>query len=331
MILAQPSAEPEAEIVSQRGVVHVAPTYQQWSLDRFTFSEASSVLTWYHPLSKSASLSVRGAYGVAMSGDTLLRGPTDVQLTGTYYVEDADLVLSLGVGIPSGTKNLKFDQFLLSVRLANNVFQSNVPQFGTGLRLSPSIIWAIPASEELVFGLGAMFQYRGTFSPLANLGDYDPGDEVSFTGGMDLKLDETGSIAGDVVFSLYGKDKLDGREVFASGNKLLASLLFQKFFEMDALSVLLTFRTRAKAEIALANVQQPSSARIEPNQAEVVGAYTVHFSRRVSVQFSLEGRFFQETSAPLTGFDMFGISLAPEFKLSETVSLHLSVKYVYGK
>ncbi len=320
--LAQMSTEHDLDIVSQRGTVRIMPLYQRWSLANASFSEASAVLSWYQPIGRTASISIRSAYGAAQSGDTSLNGPTDVQLAGTYYIEDVDLVFNLGVGIPSGKRNLTFDEFLTSVWLANNVFRSQVARFGAGFNVSPSVVWAISASDEVVIGLGAMFQYRGKFSPLATFDSYDPGDEVSVTGGVDIKLDETSSIAADMVFTLFGKDNVGGLDVFSAGNKLLASVQFQKFFEMDALGIFFTFRTKAKPVIGFGT--------LEPNQSEIVATYAAHFSKRVSTQFLLEGRFFQQTPAPRTGFNMIGVGVAPEFKLSETLSLPLRLKYLYA-
>lgn len=325
---AQLSMDFDQDVVSQRARLRVMPTYQGWTLDRSSFSQASSVLTWYQPLSTEASLSLRSAYG-AVSGDvTSLRGLTDVQVSGTYYLESADLVFNFGIGIPSGKKKLTFNEFLTSALLTSNTLRPRIPNFGTGLTLSPSIAWALPVSDELVVGLGALFLYRGEFSPLADTMRYDPGEEVSFTGGIDLQLGESASLSGDVIYSLYGTDKSSGTDLLTPGKKLLATVQFQQFFEADRLLFLLTFRTRAKAEFS--NLLPLFTVRTEPNQLELMGAYAAQFSKSFWVQFLLEGRFFQKNATPLSGFDLVGVGITPEFKLSETVSLPLQFKFVYG-
>lgn len=327
-VYGQISMDADQAVVSQRATLHVMPTYQRWTLDHSSFSEASSVLTWYQPLSAEASLSLRSAYG-AVSGDvTSLRGLTDVQLSGTYYIESADLVFNLGVGIPSGKKKLTFNEFLTSVLLASNTLRPLIPNFGTGLTLSPSIAWALPLSDEVVAGLGALVLYRGEFSPLADTIRYDPGEEVSFTAGIDLQLGESASLAADVVYSVYGTDKAFGRDLLTPGKKLLAALQFQHYFDADRLLFLLTFRTRAKAEFS--NLIPQLASRTEPNQMELIGVYSAQFSKSFATQFLLEGRFFQTNSMPLSGFDLVGVGIMPEFKLSETVSLPLHAKLVYG-
>ncbi|MEK7249355.1 MAG: hypothetical protein AAB209_02925 [Bacteroidota bacterium] len=320
---AQPQSQQEANVISQRGSLQIQPLYQRWSLDSSAFSEASSVLSVYQPVSRSASLSLYGSFGSASGDVTPLRGLTDVQLSGNYYLESANLVFSLGVGIPSGKKKLAPDEFLTSILLTNNVFRLQVPHFGAGFSLSPGVIWALPLSDDFVVGLGATFQYRGPFSPLQNFGTYDPGEEVSGTIGLDVRVDETSTLSADVVYTRYGKDKLDGVEALAPGDKVFAALQFKKYFNMDQLLFLATYRTKAKAEIA--------PGFLQPNQAELFTAYTAHFTDRFAMQFSFEGRFFQETSAPFSGFRLLGAGVTPEFTISDNLTIPLRFKYTYGK
>lgn len=321
--LAQPQTQPEGNVISRRSSLRVMPLYQRWSSDSSAFSEFSSVVSVYQPVSRNASVSLYGSFGSASGDLTSLSGAAEVQLSGNYFLESANLIFSLGLGIPSGKKKLTGDEFLTSVFITNNVFRFQVPHFGTGFNLAPGIIWALPVNDDFVLGLGASFQYRGSYNPLENLGSYDPGDEVSETVGLDVRIDETSSLSGDVVFTHYGKDKLDGSDVFSPGNKVLGVLQFKKYFSLDELLLLATFRTKAKPDIGIGNNQ--------PNQAEVLGAYTAHFTDKVVVQFSLEGRFFQETTAPFSGYNLVGVGVMPEFTLSESVRVPLRIKYMNGK
>lgn len=329
--LSQPRTQQEENVVSQRGSLQILPLYQRWTLDNAAFSQASSVLSLYQPVMRDANVSMRGSFGSASGDITSLSGLADVQLSGNYYLESANLVFSLGVGIPSGKKKLTPTEFLTSMLLTNNVFRLQVPHFGTGFNFAPGLVWAIPVNDDFVLGLGATYQYRGSFSPLEGFGSYDPGDEVSGTVGLDIRIDETSSLSADVIYTYYNKDKVDGLQIFAPGGKVLAALQYKKYFNLDELFFLVTFRTKAKADIAIGNLLQPLNTRVEPNQGEVLAAYTVHFNKQIAMQFLVEGRFFQQTTAPLSGFNLFGIGIMPEFFLSESVAIPLRIKYVYGK
>ncbi len=64
---------------------------------------------------------------------------------------------------------------------------------------------------------------------------------------------------------------------------------------------------------------------------EILGAYTVRFSDALSTQFSLEGRFFQETSIAFSEYNLFGVGLMPEFSVSESLTIPLRFKFTSGK
>lgn len=327
---AQLQLDQTADIISQGGTVSVMPLYQRWSLQNAAFSEASSVLTLYQPLGRSASVSLRGAYGSASGDITSLSGLADMELTGNYYIESADLILGLGVGLPSGKKKLTRNEFLTTLLISNNVFRLQVPHFGEGLRIAPSIVWALPVTDVLVVGLGASFQYRGAFSPLENFGSYDPGEEVSGTIGFDARVSETASIAGDVVYTHYGKDKVDGLEVFAPGAKVMAVAQYTATFDHDELAVMTTYRTRAKPDVAVGNLLTPLKDRIEPNQGEIKAGYTFRFSDEFAANISVEGRFFEKTSAPFSGMTLLGVGIVPEYSPGGNVAIPLRLQYFRG-
>lgn len=325
---AQPQTEGDADVVSQRGSFSLMPVYQHWSLDSIKVSEASALVSFYQPISRQASISLRGAFASASGDVTSLSGATDMQLAGNYYVESANMMFSLGLGIPVGKKKLTADEFITSILLASNTFRFNVSQFGTGFNLSPGVVWALPVSDDIVLGLGATYQYRGPFQPLEDLGTFDPGDEISGTAGIDLRLSETSSISADIVYTHIGKDLLEGDEIYISGDKIFAAMQYKKYFEFNSLFVGATFRSKAKSEVALGKFLAP---RLEPDQVEILGAYTARFSDALSMQFSLEGRFFQETSIPFSGYNMVGAGLMPEFSVSESVTIPVRLKFTSGK
>ncbi len=325
---AQPQTDTDGDVISQRGSFRLMPLYQNWSLDSMKVSEASVSLSMYQPVSRQAAITLRGAFGSASGDIASLSGATDLQLAGSYYLESANMMFSLGLGLPIGKKKLTTDEFITSILLASNTFRFNVSQFGTGFNITPGVVWALPVGDDVVLGLGATYQYRGTFQPLEDSGTFDPGDEISGTGGIELKLNETSSISADVVYTHIGKDLLEGDEIYISGDKILAAIQFKKYFEFNSLFVGATFRSKAKSEVALGKFLSP---RMEPDQLEILGGYTARFSDALSMQFLLEGRFFQETSIAFSGYNMIGVGVMPEFSVSQSVSIPLRLKFTSGK
>ncbi len=329
-VLAQLAGQDEDDVIGQRGVLQITPLFQRWSLDSAAVSESSAGLFLYHPLSRVASVSLYGSFAATGGDVTGLSGMTDVQLSGNYYLERAGLVFGLTIGVPSGRKKLSLGEFQTSAVLAENVFRFQVPNFGSGFNVSPSVTWAIPVSDDLVLGLGAAFQYRGEYTPIENAGTFKPGNEILGTFGLDVRLAEVSSIAFDVVYTRYGKDKLNGVDVFASGAKIRAAAQFKTSFDRNDLLVLATFRSKGKAEAGFGGSLSPLQQRLTPNQGELLVAFTVRFTPRFSTQFQAEGRFFEKTPSFFSGYTLVGLGAVPELALSDDVTLPLRLRYLYG-
>jgi hypothetical protein len=324
-------AASDTYIISQRASLTIMPVYQRWSMKAGTaFSEASVALSVYYPLARDFSVSVRGAQSNTGGDVTKISSLTDTQFSLQYHVESADLLLSCGVNFPSGKKELTPDEFTTSVLLSNEIFNLQVPSYGQGLNVNPGFTWALPINDDLVIGFGATYQYKGKFKPLEGLGDYDPGDEILIVGGLDVRLSEVAVVSGDVIFTTYGKDKLGGGDVFAAGSKWVANAQFRQYFNQNELWLLARYRTRGKNEVAVAGSLVPEANKVSPNQFELLGHYRVRFNERFSAAFLAEGRFYETTSAPVSGITLFGMGIAPEILLSPTVSIPARIKFQFG-
>ena len=316
---------------SRLGSLRIFPVFQRWSVqDGSAFSETSVELSLVQPVGRQTTISLRGA-GASAGGDiTSLSGLADAQLAIQHRLESQHLVLSLGFNVPSGHKELTSEEFQTSLLLSNRFFDLETPNFGTGLNINPGIIWAHQMSENVVLGLGASYQYKGTFKPLEGLGEYDPGDEVLLTAGVDFAAGNTETASADFVFTAYGKDKLDGDEVYGSGNKVVANLQYRKYYDYDQFRVLARYRTRAKNEFAVGNSFVTESEKTDPDEFDLVGSYLIWFNESASVGILGEGRFYQVTAASFQGRNLFGIGATPVFSVSPTIKIPASIKFHFG-
>jgi hypothetical protein len=332
LLASQALAQNDGYVVSQQGFVKLLPLYQSWSVgDGVKFSEASAVISLYTPLSRVASVSVRTAGGGSSGDVTSLGGLADGQVSVNYHLERANVVLSLGINLPSGKKKLTQEEFETSRLISNTIFHMQIPGFGSGFGIDPAMIWAMPVSEEFVLGLGASYQYKGKFQPLQEFGDYDPGDEILVTGGCDVKVGEGTTLSLDAVLTTYGKDKLDGEEVFAAGNNVLVNAQFRKQFTVDELWLFVRYRSRGKGQFQVGNALVSEDEKTEPNQFEISGSYTLGISEMLSLSILAAGRFYQETPAEFSGISLGGVGLAPVLKLSDSFAIPARIKYLAGK
>jgi hypothetical protein len=314
-----------------RGSVRFMPLYQRWKIGSGgTFSQASAVFSFYQPIGTYAGFSLRSAGG-ATSGDvTKLNGLADAQLGLSYQWEPAHVVLSVGVNLPISKKKMTTQEFQTSLLLSNSVFNMQVPGFGSGLNINPRAVWALPLSEDLVVGVGASYHYKGSYKPLASAGDYDPGDEILVTGGIDLALASATTLSADAVVTFSGKDKLAGKEIFAAGSKIIGNLQFRKAFGHDALRLFLRYRTRSTSEVAVGTAFVPEIQKLEPDNFDAIGSYSLRVSDLFSVLFLVEGRFYKETPLAISGVKLFGVGLSPSFAVSKNVSIPLTCKLQFG-
>jgi len=322
-----------ADLINQQRFVRIMPLYQRWMIaGDNAFSEFSIPVLVYFPVQRHWSLSLSGSQATA-KGDNLanLSGLTDTQLGLNYHIESTNLLLNLGLNFPSGKGELSLPQLETSALFSSNIYQFQVPNFGQGLNISPGATWALPVRDNLVLGIGASYQYKGKFTPLTNSGlDYDPGDEILLTGGFDLRLGPTTTLTGDLIFTLYGTDKINGREIFGAGNKLVANLQFRKYLGFDEIWLFARYRSRAKNDLVVGGALVPEKEKTNPDQVELIGQYRRRFSRRFSASFFAEGRFYQDTSA-FDGVNLFGAGLAPAIALSSNFQLLAQFKYQTGR
>ncbi len=316
---------------SRQGSIRVFPVFQRWSVqDGNAFSETSVEVSLLQPLGRQTTISFHGA-GASAGGDIAsLSGLADAQIAIQHRLEKPHFVFSLGVNLPSGHKELTSDEFQTSLLLSNRFFDLQTPNFGTGLNINPGIIWGFQMSENVVLGLGASYQYKGKFKPLKGLGDYDPGDEFLLTSGIDVAPSKTETASADIVFTAYGKDKLDGEEVFASGNKIVANLQYRKYFDYDQLRVLARYRTRAKNEFAVGNSLVSEPEKTDPDEFDLFGSYVIWFSDNVSMGVLGEGRFYRVTAASFQGKNLFGVGVAPVFAVSSALRIPARLKFQFG-
>ncbi|MCG8606648.1 hypothetical protein MJD09_16895 [bacterium] len=322
-------------IQSQQGTISITPVYQSWKLDTNPdFSEFTLPLFIYYPLNRNLNFTLRGNQA-NVTGDNLesLSGVTDAQFGLNYFLENPNVIVSLGFNLPTGKAALDTAEFRTSSLISNNIFSLRTPNFGQGLNVTAGFTWAVPVNEALVVGLGASYQLKGGFKPLASfVEDYKPGNEILLTGGMDFRLGTTGTLSTDVTVTFYSTDKIGQDEVFSIGNKAVISGQFKQFFGFNELTFFARYRTRAKNQQAVILGQQlePEVKKTFPDQLELLANYRLRLSRKVYLKILGEGRFYDETASAFSGVSLFGGGVASEIALSRSLNLPLGVKYLFG-
>ena len=312
--------------------VTIFPVYQQYDDDGVEISEFSVPVVAFFPLQRNLSVSLHVSQATASAdGFESISGLTDVQLATSYYrrVGSGSVVLNLGLNLPSGKQDLTEEEFNTLLLVSRNVFDFRVPSFGRGLGIAPSITWAQPLSETFVVGLGASYQYRGSFDPVEGLVDrFDPGEELLLTGGFDARVGAGATLSGDVSVTIYGTDTVGDIDVFEAGQKMVVTAQFRQTMGYNVLWLLARYRTRAEGSL-IADGTSLDAGKLNPDQIELRGQYQHRIRQGFYVGVHGQARLLDE-AVNFEETNLYGAGVSGEFTVSPQVRVPVRFMYVFG-
>lgn len=190
-----------------------------------TVSQVSMPLLVAVPVRPDLTVSLRTAYASG-GGDDLatVGGIADAQLGVSYrrMLGSAEMIASLGVGIPLGSSALTNEELGTAILLTRNEFAFAAPSLRQGLRFAPGVTIAVPVDRNVVFGVGASYQVRQAFTPFEESEQsYAPGNEFLLTAGFDVGMGASSVMSLDVSYALYGNDSF-GDYTLEPGGRLTA-------------------------------------------------------------------------------------------------------------
>lgn len=326
-------AQEDLGVISQARVINVSSYYQSWEMaNTSNINEFSTPIFLYLPFGYAFNITAHANFA-KITGDNVqgISGFTDTQIALNYHFENANLLFTLGINLPSGKKQLTLNEFLSSSLISYSVFRFHVPNFGEGVGIAPGFTWALPLSDNVVAGIGATYQLKEGFKPLETFSDeYDPGDEILLTAGMDFRLNNTTSLSTDVIFTNFNTDKIGENEIFSSGNKWVFNLQFRKNINFNELWLFARYRSRSKNQLVQAGMLIDEQEKTTPNQVDVMAHYRMRFRQTMYFRILAEARFFQDTSSDFSGARLFGLGIMPEFSLSRNVMLPVRFLFFSG-
>jgi hypothetical protein len=317
------------DIISPQGRIRVGGMFQTWKMgDSLRLSEFSIPLDVYYPVNRRFSLGLSTSQA-STSGKyfSKLGGLTDAQASVNYYLEDKNLLLSFGCNLPSGKKELTFEEFATSIMLSQPYFNYQVPVFGQGLNLSPGFTWAKPMNDRTVIGLGASYQIKGKYSPIKDLNlKYKPGNDLLVTGGLDYQVNELTALSFDLTLTVSEKDKVEDVEVFKAGTKIMVAAQFKQYRGFDLVWLFGRFRSRSKSDIFSADAK----VKTQRDELESMGMYRKRIDKQMSISFLVEARYFLKTDLIASAYQA-GAGIMPEKQVSPNVKLLGRLKAYTGK
>ena len=311
--------------------IHLFLVLEEWNIDQNPdFSEFSNILSVNYLPERNTKLTLATRYGSVGGSVRSLSGFSDTQLLFNYQLKKYNLIFNTGLNIPSGKTKLNEDEFLTSRIISQDIFEVRTSNFGQGFNLFFGSTWLHQISKTFVVGAGISYQIKNEYQPLDKPDEkYKPSNEISITAGFDFKLRESSTLTGDLIGVFYGSDKVDGQEVFATGNRLIANLNYKQYFGFNYLSFLLLYRNIALDELK-GVTSLIENEKLNPNQLYINFSFNQKINPEFEMSYGLFGSFYEKTAAFYSGYNLFGLILIPQVKISENVKIPIYFKYASG-
>lgn len=333
-------AQTPPSLTSQQPPVRVLvePAYQSVTDGGQTVSQWSTRMTAVVPVLRNLQFDVStSAAGLDGSGVSPVQGVDDVR-AGVMYARALPLgsiVASTDVSIPLGKRELSAEEWNTAVFASQNVYDFRVSGYGQGLNVEPRITWAVPATDNIMLGLGASYHYRGAYMPTTTLaGDYDPGNEIEVFGGGDVRIGASNAVSADLSFTRFGTDTVDGSRQYEARYKLAGTLqyLYQKDFSSVRVVGRLQHWPESRVYVATLGFgadPEFSDQQVVPSEWSLRATGSTRIVQWLDLRGTLAGHRFDETA--VQDMTMIGTArLHPTFHLPGDVYLTPSVGYSLG-
>lgn len=201
--------------------------YSQWSLEddssTIDVSQLMIPVGGFVPMRDNLELRffAANASTTTKSGDTeyKLSGLSDMRLQLNSSFSDDRLLLSAGINLPTGKKNLsQEDERQVMALLTQNYISFPIRRLGEGFGFN-LLAGAAASSGNSRLGGTIVYQYNGSYEAYEGEGDYTPGSMLSISASADTRNDKW-ALIGDIVYTTFGTDKLEGWKVFKQSDQV---------------------------------------------------------------------------------------------------------------
>ena len=311
--------------------ISILPEYQSWQIENGAdLSQVSSSFDVNYYFLRYTRLTLSGRFASTDGDVEKLSGFSDSQVALSHKFEKINLVLDAGINLPSGKANLNEKEFLTSRLISQDVFNMRVGNYGQGLNIYFGGLFAFAAGDNVSLGFGASYQARGEYEPFKDdSSTYKPSDEILITAGADFSMNNSNTLSFDLTAMFYGSDKINDKELFDSGDRILFTGLYTQYFGLNALHVLAGYRHRMLSSFN-EDYLLVEDEKVNPDNIFAMINYVQNLSKSFSIGFSLKGNFYEATSAEFSGYNVFEYGLNPLINISSNVQLPINFKFLSG-
>lgn len=208
-------------------VISSQNTYRVWTIEdnetgeTRTVRQAASRLSSTFEIQEDLDLVLYTSGGASQdrAADTAqLGGLADVKLKGFLHAWRRQLLLSVGVNLPTGRTALSEEEIRVAQAISPTVLGFRMREYGRGLDADFGAALGRSLTPTATVGVGANVLVRGKYD-LDEVTEYAPGSEVAVTAGIDWRSPRS-VLTFDLVYRAFGTDQQNGQDSYDDGNQL---------------------------------------------------------------------------------------------------------------
>lgn len=264
-------------------------------------------------------------------GSRTLSDMLDTKLNFRYGISDklpVDVVLGLGLNLPTGKTNFEQDELVLI--MDSDLISIN--KFGEGYNVNPTVSVA-KEWGDLVAGLGLGYLWRGEYDFSKSLRDYKPGDIFNTSIELDYYYNENWQARIFTHYAWFGKDKVDGEDFYQEGEYYLlgAGVNYRQVKWDAAASTRSIFRNKSKFQETSGGIF-PEDRNNHGNEWQGDLTFRYFVDGRTILKSSLQALFvekndYPESSSRFVGRkEKYSLTLGASRALSAHLEGEVSVK-----
>jgi hypothetical protein len=268
-----------------------------------------------------------------VDSDSSLSGLSDFRIMLSHSFSDDRFLLSGGINLPLGKKELNQDEELAIIgQLSKNYLSFPIRRFGEGFGFNVLAGWATMLGTARC-GAGVMYQFNGSYTPYADGGDYDPGDFIGVNGNADFSLGGA-LVTGGVIYTYYLADKLDGDKIFKQSPQVdfrLGAVLARPAYDLSGNVRFLLRDRHTRYELTTGAIR--SQLKMYGNEFSINGMLSYKFAERWRIAPMLEARLiggFEEEDRNVDGATIFGFGGVIGTKVGRRLDFNVGGRYSTG-
>jgi len=271
------------------------------------------------------------SYLETVDNDYSLNALSDLSIQLSQSLAQDHLLLSAGVNLPTGKKELDLDEEWLVLQiLSADYLQMPIRQAGEGLGFNFIIGGATQLGPNARGGIGLSYEINGEYDPYEGVSDYDPGDVFNINGGVDFGTDSA-RLSFEAIYATFSSDQLDGDDVFKQSSQIDFRASGMKAGQSVTWSGLVRYLVRGDNEQLSTDtaVAELEAFQLYGNEFAAAGAALFRLGRNFHAGPSLQYRAIAESD--VTGSSsVIGLGAAFSTALSEAVALDGGSTYLTG-